>query len=83
MPLLRAFMRNLAIVLVVGSLGFLALRLLSSPWTGGFLYAAAVAALMTWGEHAPPPKARPRRGGARDAQARSPSRPRAASKAST
>ncbi|MCB4823972.1 hypothetical protein [Roseicella aerolata] len=83
MPLLRAFLRNLAIVLVVGSVGFLALRLPFSPWISALLYAAALAALMTWGEHAPPPRNRSRRNGQRDAGNRSQRRPRAASRANT
>jgi hypothetical protein len=82
MPLMRAFLRNLAIVLVVGSVGFLALRLPLSPWVSALLYAAAVAALMTWGEYAPPPRSRPKRGAQRNPRDRSQPRPRAASKAS-
>ena len=54
MLLLRAFLRNLAVVLVLGSIGLLALRLPFSPWVTASLYAAAVAALPTWGECAPP-----------------------------
>ena len=74
MLLLRAFLRNLSVVLVIGSVGVLALRLPFSPWITVPLYAAAVAALLTWGECVPPPKSRPKRG--RPRETRQPNQPR-------
>ena len=74
MLLLRAFLRNLAVVLVLGSIGLLALRLPFSPWITASLYAAAVAALLTWGERALPLKSRPMRGSPRET--RQPNQPR-------